>query len=124
MGTFKVFAGLLEDLFEDGDPGDVVMLAFTHPVECGLDLGGGQKDVVTVLADHLQDLDEVLEEADVVDGQVQLHVSEVTHAPLQSLPTRRTSQQLRPYSQPQVQWPVRHWFQRALVELRVGDLCL
>lgn len=124
MRTVQVLTRLLEALLEEGQSRYVVMLIPAQTTQGSLYLLGRQEDVVAVLADHLQDLDEVLEETNVVDGQAQLQMPEVPHTPLQTLPTRPAAHQLRPHTQAQVERPVLHRLQRSLVKLPVGDLGL
>ncbi len=70
MGALEIFAGLLEYLFEEDDPADVVVLHPPHLLYVVLDLTPGQQHVEAVLTHHLQDEDEVFEVSNVVNRQI------------------------------------------------------
>lgn len=92
MRAIQVFAGLFENLLEGLQSLDVLVLQFLHPLQCCLEVLAGQEHVVAILAHHLQDLYEMLEETDVVYGEVKLHVAEMPDTALESLAAGQASQ--------------------------------
>ena len=67
--ALQIFTGLLKDLLKQSRTGDVVVLDLFHLGSIGLDLGLLQQHLETVLANHLQDHDQVFEVPDVVYGE-------------------------------------------------------
>lgn len=70
MRTLKIFTCLLEYLLEKDQPANIVVFNLPHLQDVTFQLFTVQHYVVAIFADHLQDQNEVLEIADMINGKV------------------------------------------------------
>jgi hypothetical protein len=124
VGALQRLVGLLEYLFEEGLTSDVIALDLPHLVGVALEFFPGEQHLVAVLADHLEHHDQVLEVADVVNGEVQLGVPEVPHAGLEVAAASRAAEQFGADPHAAVDGAIGDWRQGSAVELESTDLCL
>lgn len=80
MRAFDIFTCLLKDFLKESQSCNIIMFNSSHFLLISYKLRFLEEDVVAILADHFQDLDEMLKKSDMIDGKVKFRMTKMPNA--------------------------------------------